>query len=142
MATPDGLNVFFPVIILMSAAVVMVIGTLLIGKLVRPNNPSEVKQEAYECGEIPIGVAWSNFNVRFYVIALIFIIFDVETALIFPVAAVYKSFVENMQGGLILVSLLLFVGILLSGLVYCWRKGDLDWVKSFQVNAVEQDEGL
>lgn len=140
MATSDGLNVFFPVIVLLLAGILMVVGALLVGKLIRTQDPNETKLDAYECGEVPIGTAWSNFNVRFYVVALIFIIFDVESALIFPVATVYKDFVDQSQGGLILVSLLLFIGVLLAGLVYCWGKGDLDWVKTFQAGASEGNE--
>lgn len=98
----------------------------------------------YECGEIPVGSAWSNFNVRFYVVSLVFIIFDVEGALMFPVAAVFKKFNEIGEGGVLLGSLLLFIVVLVMGVVYCWKKGDLDWVRSFQVSEEElarQQEG-
>ncbi|EQC43384.1 NADH-ubiquinone/plastoquinone oxidoreductase, chain 3 [Bacteriovorax sp. Seq25_V] len=112
----------------------MVIGALLVGKLIRPSNPTDLKLTPYECGEEPIGSAWSNFNVRFYVIALVFLIFDVEGALMFPVAAVFRKFVEIGEGGAVLASFLLFITILALGVVYCWKKGDLDWVKSYQVS--------
>ena len=88
------LDVFLPVVILFIVGFLMVFGALLVGKLIRPNNPNRLKRQAYECGEDPIGIAWANFNVRFYVIALIFIIFDVEGALMFPVAAVFRKFNE------------------------------------------------
>ena len=123
-----------PVLILMAFAAIMVLGALLVGKLIRPSNPTELKGAPYECGEEPVGAAWSNFNVRFYVVALIFIIFDVEGALMFPVATVFRRFVEIGQGGAILGSFLLFVSVLVLGVVYCWKKGDLDWVKSYQVS--------
>lgn len=129
-----NLDVYMPVLILMAFAAIMVLGALLVGKLVRPQNPTELKGSPYECGEEPIGTAWSNFNVRFYVVALIFIIFDVEGALMFPVATVFKRFVEIGQGGAILATFLLFVSVLFLGVVYCWKKGDLDWVKSYQVS--------
>jgi len=121
-----------PIVILIILALAIGLGSLLIGKLLRPSNPNKLKESAYECGEEPVGTAWANFNVRFYVIALIFIIFDVESALMFPVAAVFKQFNQVGAGGTLLVSVLLFISILLAGLVYCWKKGDLDWVKSFQ----------
>ncbi|EQC52156.1 NADH-quinone oxidoreductase subunit A [Bacteriovorax sp. DB6_IX] len=129
-----NLDVYMPVLILMAFAAIMVLGALLVGKLIRPHNPTELKVTPYECGEEPIGSAWSNFNVRFYVVALIFIIFDVEGALMFPVATVFKRFVEIGQGGAILGSFLLFISVLVLGVVYCWKKGDLDWVKSYQVS--------
>lgn len=127
-----NLDVYMPIVILIILALAIGLGSLLLGKLIRPDNPNKLKESAYECGEEPVGTAWANFNVRFYVIALIFIIFDVESALMFPVAAVYRKFNEIGAGGTLLVSILLFISVLLAGLVYCWKKGDLDWVKSFQ----------
>ncbi len=126
-------DVYMPVIILMAFAVIMVLGALLVGYFLRPSNPTELKQSEYECGEAPIGSAWSFFHVRFYVVALIFIIFDVESALMLPVASVYKKLAEIGQGGPLLASLFLFIAILVAGLVYCWKKGDLDWVRSYHL---------
>lgn len=124
-------DVYIPIVILISIAVLMVVGAMVVGKLIRPSNPTKEKLMAYECGEDPIGVAWSNFNVRFYVVSLIFIIFDVEGALMFPVATVFKKFNDINLGGPVLASLLLFIGVLTAGIVYCWSKGDLDWVRSY-----------
>ena len=132
-----NLDVYMPVLILAAFAAIMFVGALLVGKLLRPHNPTELKVSPYECGEVPIGTAWSNFNIRFYVVALIFIIFDVEGALMFPVAAVFKRFVEMGEGGPVLALLLLFISVLLEGIIYCWKKGDLDWVKSYQVKDEE-----
>ena len=132
-----NLDVYMPVLILAAFAAIMFVGALLVGKLLRPHNPTELKVSPYECGEVPIGTAWSNFNIRFYVVALIFIIFDVEGALMFPVAAVFKRFVEMGEGGPVLALLLLFISVLLEGIIYCRKKGDLDWVKSYQVKDEE-----
>jgi NADH-quinone oxidoreductase subunit A len=135
-----------PVVILIALAMLVAGGSLLLGRLIRPHNPNKLKLTAYECGEEPIGSAWANFNVRFYVIALIFIIFDVESALMFPVAAVFKKFNQIGLGGTLLVSIFSFVLILVAGLAYCWKKGDLDWIKSFnspinsQVNYAKKDK--
>jgi NADH-quinone oxidoreductase subunit A len=126
-----NLDVYMPVAILIALAILVGAGSLLLGSLIRPSNPNKLKETAYECGEEPIGSAWANFNIRFYVIALIFIIFDVESALMFPVAAVFKKFNEVGLGGTLLMSILTFVLVLVAGIVYCWKKGDLDWVKSF-----------
>lgn len=138
-----NLDVYMPVVILIALATIVAGGSILLGSLIRPHHPSKLKETAYECGEEPIGSAWANFNVRFYVIALIFIIFDVESALMFPVAAVFKRFNEIGLGGTLLLSVLTFTLVLVAGIIYCWKKGDLDWVKSFnspQVNVASKDK--
>jgi len=101
-----------------------------LGQLLRPSNPNLGKLSTYECGEPPSGPAWINFNIRFYLIALVFVIFDVELAFIYPVAAVFRDWVVTRGRGLFaLVELAIFVGILAVGLVYVWAKGDLQWLK-------------
>ncbi|HXK27548.1 MAG TPA: NADH-quinone oxidoreductase subunit A [Candidatus Binatia bacterium] len=102
---------------------------LLIGRLLRPSNPQVRKLSTYECGEPAMGSAWVNFNIRFYIVALIFIIFEVEIAFIFPVASVFRRWLEGGQGVFAFFEILIFVGILFLGLVYAWVKGDLEWVK-------------
>lgn len=129
-----AIDAYIPAVFLLILGALVVVGTLLVGRVVRPALPNPKKLSAYECGEDTVGDAWSLFNIRFYVIGLIFIIFEVESALMFPVAAVYKKFNEMGLGGLALVEVLIFITVLVSGLAYCWRKGDLDWVKSFQVS--------
>lgn len=106
------------------------VGALLgLASILRPDNPEALKLTTYECGEPPTGGAWINFNIRFYLIALIFVIFDVEIAFIYPVAAVFKQWVNNGRGVFALVEIGLFLGILFVGLAYVWAKGDLDWLK-------------
>jgi len=102
---------------------------LLIVHLLRPSNPQVRKLSTFECGELSMGSAWVNFNIRFYIVALIFIIFEVEIAFIFPVATVFRRWVEGGVGVFALVEVLIFVGILFLGLIYAWAKGDLEWVK-------------
>ncbi|HEU4342055.1 MAG TPA: NADH-quinone oxidoreductase subunit A [Candidatus Binatia bacterium] len=102
---------------------------LLIGRLLRPANPQARKLSTYECGEPAMGSAWVNFNIRFYLVALIFIIFEVEIAFIFPVAAVFRGWIESGQGIFAFIEILLFIAILFLGLIYAWAKGDLEWVK-------------
>ena len=101
-----------------------------LGALLRPSNPERAKLTTYECGEEVEGDSWINFNIRFYQIALIFLIFDVEVAFIYPVVSVFKEWVEGGRGLFALVEILIFVGILITGLVYVWRKGDLMWIKT------------
>ena len=107
--------------------------TLLMGRLLRPSNPQERKLSTYECGEPAMGSAWVNFNIRFYIVALIFIIFEVEIAFVFPVAVVFRRWLESGQGIFAFIEILLFIGILFLGLVYAWAKGDLEWVKKIKV---------
>ena len=133
------MDVYIPVVVLSLLGIVMVLGALLVGFFLRPKNPNKLKLQPYECGEDPFGSAWANFNVRFYVVALIFIIFDVDGALMFPVAAVFKKFNEVGAGGVVLLSMLIFIAVLIQGIVYCWKKGDLDWVKSFTVSSVNNE---
>ena len=136
-----NLDVYIPIVILMVLAVVLVVGALLVSKLVKPHNPTELKRTEYECGELPTGVAWANFNVRFYVVSLIFIIFDIEGALMFPLAAIFKKFNEVGAGSIVLIVFLLFVSVLIEGIIYCWNKGDLDWVRSFRVPSEDMSKG-
>lgn len=111
-----------------------VLVTLLIGRMVRPSVPTAEKLTTYECGEPVVGSGWINFNMRFYLIALLFIIFDVEIAFMLPVAVVFKEWVQNGQGWLALAEFGLFAGILLLGLIYIWVHGDLEWVKKLAVS--------
>jgi NADH-quinone oxidoreductase subunit A len=107
---------------------------MFVAFLIRPHRPNEEKQTTYECGEDPVGNAWGNFNIRFYVIALIFILFDVEIAFMFPWAVIYAdaSLIAQTEGNwmwFVLSEMLLFILILLIGLIYAWKKGFLDWEK-------------
>ncbi|MGL4424243.1 MAG: NADH-quinone oxidoreductase subunit A [Gemmataceae bacterium] len=79
------------ILVFLSVAVVFLAANLLVGKLVRPDNPSPEKAEVYECGEAPVGSAWIQFDLRFYVVALLFVIFDVELAFFFPWATVFGT---------------------------------------------------
>jgi NADH-quinone oxidoreductase subunit A len=92
------------------------------------------KLTTYECGETPIGPAWFRFNNRFYLVAILFLVFDVEIALILPVLVRYTVFLRQGLGGAALVKIALFAATLLLGLVYAARKGDLSWNKSIQVD--------
>ena len=110
-------------------AFLTIFAVFVLTKLVRPNAPSAAKQSTYECAETPVGQAWFNFNPRFYIIALIFLIFDVEVAFTFPVAVVFRRWVEEGRGGMAFMEMAVFIGILLIGLAYVWVKGDLEWIR-------------
>ena len=93
---------------------------------VRPNNPSEVKASIYECGFETISERWNNFNFRYYSIALLFVIFDVEVVFLFPWAASYGVMSAEF-GTFVLLEMVVFVGILVLGWAYAWKKGSLEW---------------
>jgi NADH-quinone oxidoreductase subunit A len=112
-------------------AVAFGFGGITLGRIAGPKLPSAEKSLIYECGELPIGSAWFNFNPRFYLIALVFVIFEVEIALTFPVVAVYKAWIARSpaMGMVALWELLLFTAILVLALAWVWVHGDLEWVK-------------
>ena len=117
---------------------VAIISRLLRPRVVDPAEPS--KGETYECGEPAMGSSWVRFDIRFYTLALIFLIFDVEVAFLYPWALIFKSLREAGSGFFVLAEALLFLVILMVGFVYCWRKGDLDWIKSVASQAVKAPE--
>ncbi len=125
---------FGTVLLYLIGGIVFVVGGLVTAWLVRPNRPNAVKLTTYECGEEPAGSAWGRFNIRFYIVALVFLLFDVEIVFLFPWATVFgNETLINATGGLwgwfSLVEMVIFIGILGLGLAYVWAKGLLDWVK-------------
>lgn len=118
-------------LIFASVALMLVFG---ISWLLRPKKPTEEKLTTYESGEAPIGNANIRFNVRFYTVALIFILFDVELVFMFPWSTVFgnKEFIEQTNGQwgwFTLAEMLIFIVVLALGLAYVWAKGHLEWVK-------------
>ena len=113
------------VFIVLGAVTVALMLTLT--RLFAPTAPSAVKASTYECGEVPYGTSWVQFNIRFYVVALIFIIFDVEVVMLYPWAVIFQRL-----GLLAFVEAFIFIAILLAGLAYLWKEGDLDWVRTLQ----------
>ena len=109
-----------------------VVGGMWVLGLVRPRKPDPEKLTTYECGMDPVGDGQVRFDMRFYTIALVFIVFDVEIAFLFPWARVYRAFIAEGNGGLALFEGLFFIVVLFIGLVYVWAKGDLEWVKVFK----------
>lgn len=120
---------FAMVLAFTAAAVGFGVVNLTIGRFLRPTVPSPEKDAVYECGEKPIGGAWFNFNPRFYVVALIFVVFEVEIALTLPVVMVFRKWVFEGHGLLALIELLLFVAVLTAGLIWVWARKDLEWIK-------------
>ena len=109
-------------------AVAFVALNLVIARLLRPRLRVEGdKLEIYECGEPTVGQAWVRFDIRFYTVALMFVVFDVEVALLFPWGAIFRDLVERGLGPLALMEAGAFIAILMVGLAYVWARGDIDW---------------
>ena len=123
------LTAFAQVLIFVAVGIGFLLVILVVGALIRPDNPTPEKALTYECGEVPLGKAWFNYNPRFYIVGLIFLIFDVEIVFMFPVATVFRDWVRGGGAAVAIAEIFLFVGILLVALAYVWVKGDLDWIK-------------
>ncbi|MEH6306348.1 NADH-quinone oxidoreductase subunit A [Olivibacter sp. CPCC 100613] len=131
----DGSQIteFGKVFIYLIVGTLLVLFTLLLGKLLSPRKPNAIKSSTYECGEVAQGSSWIQFNARFYVIALVFLLFDVEMVFIFPWTTIFGATelinADGRWGWYTLAEMFIFIGILLIGLLYVWKKGDLEWVK-------------
>ena len=125
---------FGTVLVFAVVAVGFALGGITLSRLLGPRIPSPEKATIYECGERPIGVAWFNFNPRFYLVALVFVIFEVDIALTFPVVAVYRQWAEASLAfaWVAFAELFLFTAILVVGLAWVWAHGDLEWVKHLE----------
>src|SRR5207245_6983259 len=117
------------ILVFMVMAVGLLAVNLVVWRVIRPSRFSEEKLTTYECGENPTGSAWVQFNIRFYVFALIFIIFDVEAVFLLPWAVVFRALAQE-QGLLPFAEGLVFIAVLVVALTYVWRKGDLEWVRA------------
>lgn len=129
-------SIFFFVVVGLSVPLVM----LAAGWIVRPRTPNPQKLTVYECGELPVQAAWFNFNPRFYIVALVFLVFDVEVAFTYPVATAFRRWVLVGRGGPAFVELFVFVAILALGLAYVWRHGDLEWIKAARQDTLDAAE--
>jgi len=133
----------FVIEVLLFAAVgtALGLGALLFGKLVRPKNPGGLKGEIYECGEPTIGPAWVQFDLRFYVVALVFVVFDVEIALLYPWAVVYQDCIAQGLGPAAFWAMVFFLSLIGIGFLYLWRFGYLDWVRAVSPEDKRIDKG-
>jgi len=122
-AMSEFLRSYLTVAIFMAAAIGLVALLLALGGLLRPSRPLPQKYIPYESGVDPVGDGWSQSQIRYYVFALLFVLFDVEAVFIFPWATQLERY-----AGAGLVEMAVFVGVLLLGLIYAWKKGVLRWV--------------
>jgi len=116
------------VLLFLAIAIGFLAMTLFIARLLRPHNPSPLKTEPYDCGEPAVGAGYRQFNMRFYLVAFVFVIFDVEIAFMYPVTLVFKELVHQGLGLLAFIEITIFVLILMVGFIYAWSQGGLDWV--------------
>jgi len=114
---------YIPVLIFLLVAALIPVALLSVGRLLRPAQKNQVKGEAYECGVPSSGDARARYPIRFYIVAVLFVVFDVETIFLFPWAVKYRHL--GMTG---FVTMLVFLGVLLVGYAYAWRKKALEWV--------------
>jgi NADH-quinone oxidoreductase subunit A len=131
------ISVFGEVLLFLIGGVVFLLVMFFISRLVRPHRPNDQKLSTYESGEEPIGNAWTQFNIRFYIVALIFILFEVELIFLFPWATIFsrKELIEEtngLWGWFSFGEMVIFILILALGLAYAWVNGLLDWVKPEQ----------
>ena len=124
---------YFGLLLFIVGGTIFILGGLGTAWLVRPKRPNEEKNTSYESGEDPVSTAWGKFNMRFYIVAIIFILFEVEVVFLFPWSTVFgrKELIQGtngLWGWFALIEMLLFIAILLLGLAYAWVKGYLDWV--------------
>ncbi|MFB6157345.1 MAG: NADH-quinone oxidoreductase subunit A [Haloferacaceae archaeon] len=111
------------------------LGMMAVSAIMRPTVPEQGKSATYESGEIPTGTALVQFNIQYYMVALLFVVFDVETVLIFPWTVIYRSaLADGASLAAVLAPMLVFIGVLVVGLVWAWRNGAVEWVKSPRAN--------
>jgi NADH-quinone oxidoreductase subunit A len=138
---------YLNVLVFASVGLVFVFANLIVASILRPQRKTAVGLETYECGEETIGDAWIQFDIRYYTVALVYVIFAVEIAFLFPWALVLGDSVAGEGaargsgiGVFALVEGLLFIAILFLGLAYVWAKGDLDWVLSYRSSTYQPPE--
>ena len=113
---------YFSVLIVFLIAISVGLGAMLVGPLVRPRRPYAQKLSPYECGNLPVGEPRNKFDVKYYIIAMLFVVFDVEAVFLYPWAVSYDKL-----GIIGFVEMMLFIFVLIIGYIYVWKKGAFDW---------------
>jgi NADH-quinone oxidoreductase subunit A len=124
------------------ALVGLLVPLVMVGasSLLRPSVPEQGKRAVYESGEVPTGNTRIRFNIQYYMVALLFVVFDIETVLIFPWTVIYRDAVSSAGIVPVLVPMLVFIGVLVVGLAWAWRNGAVRWVKSPRAQGRETAE--
>lgn len=124
---PATVDPYFPVAFSMAFAIVFSLIFVALSKFFGPHRPSATKESLYECGMPSVAPARQRFTVKFYLVAVLFILFDLEAVFLFPWAVVYKSLVEAGNGLFVFIEMALFLGTLFLGWLYCVKRGALQW---------------
>ena len=139
---PTQLSAYGSILLMGIIGIVLVSVTIFLAKIIAPHKPNPIKLSTYECGEETIGTSWSQFNPRFYIIALVFLLFDVELIFLFPWATVFGNAeliaADSRWGWFTMVEMAIFIGVLILGLIYVWVRGDLNWVKNTHIRPTVQ----
>ena len=133
MDDPGQISEYGKILLMAIIGIVLVCATIFLARILSPKNPNPIKLSTYECGEETTGTSWVQFTPRFYVIALVFLLFDVELIFIFPWATVFGNaeFIaaDSRWGWFTLIEMAIFLGVLIIGLLYVWKSGDISWIK-------------
>lgn len=124
------MNPWIAIGMLALVGVLIPLGMMAVSALLRPSVPEQGKRATYESGEVPTGNARLQFNIQYYMVALLFVVFDIETVLIFPWTVIYQDAVQSAGLTKVLGPMLVFIGVLLVGLAWAWRQGVVKWVRS------------
>ncbi len=124
MATNGFFDNYLPFAILLIVGIVFVAIALIMSRMVRPSVKTKVKLSTYECAETPVGDARIHYNIQYYLIVIVFLIFDVEVLFMYPWAVQLRKL-----GGIGFIEMVLFIEVLIIGLAYAWRKEALDWIQ-------------
>ena len=123
----DYLNDYWPIAILLLLTTLLGIVAIGLGYLFGPRRSNKRKNAPYESGMSPIGPGTRQLPVKFYIVAVLFILFDIEVIFLLPWAVIFKKFVDEGLGNFVLIEMIIFLGILLVGYVYAWKKGAFEW---------------
>ena len=123
----DYLNDYWPIAILLLLTTLLGIVAIGLGYLFGPRRSNKRKNSPYESGMSPIGPGTRQLPVKFYIVAVLFILFDIEVVFLLPWAVIFKKFVDEGLGNFVLIEMIIFLVILLVGYVYAWKKGALKW---------------
>jgi NADH-quinone oxidoreductase subunit A len=121
------LQAYIPILILFAVALLTAVGMIVLSHFAGPRRPTAIKGMPYESGMPPLGNARERFSVKFYLVAMLFIVFDIETVFLIPWATIFTSGGGTVSTGFLLVEMIIFLLILAVGFVYVWRRGGLQW---------------
>jgi NADH-quinone oxidoreductase subunit A len=126
------MNQWIAISALLVVAIAVPLTFVVVSSLLRPSVPEQGKSAVYESGEVPTGNTRIRFNIQYYMVALLFLVFDIETVLIFPWTVIYRDAVASAGLVRALVPMLVFIGVLLLGLGWAWRNGAVQWIRNEQ----------